>query len=238
MLRFLRLLRWRLPPPLTSAHRCGPIGLPRRGQRAGDLTVADQLAGIRPMASTNAPKAVQIALGVLAEEAARQSFRVPRCTRVHVSCRRTCRGDHVRLCAPGPLKASELTLQPRGSSARRREPRMDVFARRLRDVAKGSATLRAFGLIGVRPRIDETLRAFLFSGPSWSPRGSPHEINLYCGFIIHVGRRDSGYQLRSNHHGSSWNDHNPAAAGPIREWPSGARGHAGRSNRVHAKRCR
>ena len=113
MLRFLRLLRWRLPPPLTSAHRCGPIGLPRRGQRAGDLTVADQLAGIRPMASTNAPKAVQIALGVLAEEAARQSFRVPRCTRIHVSCRRTCRGDHVRLCAPGPLKASELTLQPR-----------------------------------------------------------------------------------------------------------------------------
>ena len=32
------------------------------------------------MASTNAPKAVQIALGVLPEEAARQSFRVPRCT--------------------------------------------------------------------------------------------------------------------------------------------------------------
>jgi hypothetical protein len=35
------------------------------------------------MASTNAPKAVQIALGVLAEEAARQSFRVPRCSRIH-----------------------------------------------------------------------------------------------------------------------------------------------------------
>ena len=170
MLRFLRLLRWRLPPPLTSAHRCGPIGLPRRGQRAGDLTVADQLAGIRPMASTNAPKAVQIALGVLAEEAARQSFRVPRCTRVHVSCRRTCRGDHVRLCAPGPLKASELTLQPR-APARPSRTAHGCLRPTAPRCAKGSATFRAFGLIGVRPRINETLIAFLFSGPSWSPRG-------------------------------------------------------------------
>jgi hypothetical protein len=49
--------------------------LPRRGQRAGDLTVADQLAGILPTASTNAQNAVQIALGVLAEEAAAARIR-------------------------------------------------------------------------------------------------------------------------------------------------------------------